>query len=409
MKKTALALLLFMTTCYTQAQITAPEIISWIQTPGQTGYSGIASNVQSVNYTSSNVYVSCTCIPGYDIGPWAGNPNTPANQNFCFAITRTPVKNTGTLTPTPLGHIGVWTNGVSLFNVSDAMSYNNQNVWFRNAYFFEGPSFDDCLGHPQQQGEYHTHVNPTCLYDDQANTVHSPIIGYAFDGFPIYGAYAYSDTAGLGAIKRMTPSYRTRTMTDRTTLPSGSVASFAGPAINGQYPLGAFIQDFEYVPGLGDLDEHNGRFAVTPDYPARIYAYYVAIDSNQTPIYPYLLGPTYYGTVPAGNTGMQSGHNTVPGAAVVYTPVASGFSELNTAGISTYPNPVCDFISVDFGTTISATHRIDVIDMNGKQVAYITSTDTKVQIAMNEFSSGVYLVRVTDEEGKSFQQKIFKQ
>lgn len=408
MKKFSLAATLLLKFFYSQSQVTAPEIISWIQTPGQTGYSGIASNVQSVNYTASNVYVSCTCIPGYDIGPWAGNPNTPANQNFCFSITRTPVKNNGNLIATPLGHIGVWTNGVSLFNVSDAMSYNNQGVWFRNAYFFEGPSFDDCLGHPQQQGEYHTHVNPTCLYDDQATSVHSPIIGYAFDGFPIYGAYAYSDTAGLGVIKRMTPSYRTRTMSDRTTLPNGSVASSAGPAINGQYPLGAFIQDFEYVPGLGNLDEHNGRFAVTPDYPAGIYAYYVAIDSNQTPIYPYLLGPTFYGTVPAGNTGMQSGHNTIPGNATLYIPT-TGFENLSSNRIATYPNPVADFISVDFGTSNSVMHHVDVIDMGGKQVAYISSIDSKVQIAMNEFSSGVYLVRVTDEEGKSFQQKIFKQ
>ena len=87
MKKLFLLSLIFSSISFVQAQITAPEIVSWIQTPGQTGYSGIASNVQAVNYTSSNVYVSCTCIPGYDIGPWAGNPNTPANQNFCFVPT----------------------------------------------------------------------------------------------------------------------------------------------------------------------------------------------------------------------------------------------------------------------------------------------------------------------------------
>ena len=187
MKKQIFTILTVLATCcLCQSQVTDPIITSWIQTPGQTGYSGIASNVQSVDYTTTDVYVSCTCIPGYDIGPWAGNPNVPANQNFCFKITRTPQQNTGTAINTSLGHIGVWTNGVSLFNVSDAMSYNNQGVWFRNAYFFEGVSFDDCLGHPQQQGEYHTHVNPTCLYDDQATTIHSPIIGWAFDGFPIY-------------------------------------------------------------------------------------------------------------------------------------------------------------------------------------------------------------------------------
>src|SRR3954465_3162559 len=97
------------------AQLT-PEITSWIQTPGQNGYAGIAANVQQVKYDATDVYVTCTCIPGYDIGPWTGNPNVPANQNFCFKITRTPQRNSGTLVSTPLGHIGVWTNGVSLFN-----------------------------------------------------------------------------------------------------------------------------------------------------------------------------------------------------------------------------------------------------------------------------------------------------
>lgn len=76
------------------ARSLGPDVTSWrINTEGQTGYGGIASNVQLVQYSITNVYVSCTCIPGYDIGPWAGNPNTPANQNFTFKITRMPQLN----------------------------------------------------------------------------------------------------------------------------------------------------------------------------------------------------------------------------------------------------------------------------------------------------------------------------
>src|SRR5688572_4118607 len=103
-----------------QAQLT-PEITSWIiNTTGATGYGGHETNVQQVQYSTNNVYISCTCIPGYDIGPWNGNPNTPANQNFVYKITRSPQVNNGTPTNTPLGHIGVWTNGVSMFNARDA-------------------------------------------------------------------------------------------------------------------------------------------------------------------------------------------------------------------------------------------------------------------------------------------------
>src|SRR5687768_6207182 len=87
---------LFLCASLAHAQSIGPDVTAWIiNTDGRTGYGGIPSNVQLVRYSDQNVYVSCTCIPGYDIGPWAGNPNTPANQNFVFKITRTPQRNSG--------------------------------------------------------------------------------------------------------------------------------------------------------------------------------------------------------------------------------------------------------------------------------------------------------------------------
>src|SRR5438874_3801682 len=127
-------LVLFLIPAAAFAQGTSPVLSSWIlNTSGATGYGGLPSNIQKVQYSDNNVYVSCSCIPGYDIGPWPGNPNTPKNQNFEFQITRSPKPNTGTLTATPLGHIGVWSNGVSIFNAKDARSYNNGGVWNQNA------------------------------------------------------------------------------------------------------------------------------------------------------------------------------------------------------------------------------------------------------------------------------------
>src|ERR1041385_4147979 len=246
------------------AQLT-PEITSWIiNTNNAVGYNNIPSNVQTVQYSATQVYVSCTCIPGYSIGPWNMNPNVPSNQNFVYKITRNPQQNTSTPTAIGLGHIGVWTNGVSVFNVSDAQSYNNQGIWNRNAYYWEGGGFDNCLGHPQQQGEYHHHVSPTCLYNQADSTHHSPIIGYAFDGFPIYGAYAYTNTNGTGPIKRMTSSYVLSSNTTRVN----------GPAVSATYPAGCFLEDYSYVQGSGDLDDRNGRFCVTPEYANGTYAYF---------------------------------------------------------------------------------------------------------------------------------------
>tara|TARA_B100001250_G_scaffold295229_1_gene256804 strand:+ start:2784 stop:3866 length:1083 start_codon:yes stop_codon:yes gene_type:complete len=301
-----------------------PEITSWIlNLNGATNssYPNYLTNVQNVCYTSTDVYISCTCIPGYDIGPWSQNPNQPANQNFVFKISLNPQENTGIKTKAPMGHIGVWSNGVSIFNAEDGMSYQNQGVWNQNALYFEGVSFDDCLGHPAPNGEYHHHVNPTCLYDDSEVNIHSPIIGYAFDNFPIYGAYGYTNVDGSGGIKRIESSYQLRSITNRVN----------GPSFN-QYPLGAYIEDFEYMVGLGDLDEYNGRYCVTPEYPNGIYAYFVTIDANFDPVYPYTPGPYYYGIAQGnGNLGPQSGHHIIPPNCTSYTGSATNL--IQTAGI----------------------------------------------------------------------------
>jgi len=202
-----------------------PDITSWIQNTTATGYGGILTNVQLVQYDATDVFISATCIPGYDIGPWGSDPNIPANMNFVYKITRNPVPNTGTLTAVGLGHVGVWTNGVSIFNTQDAMSYGSLGYWNQNAYVFEGSSFDSCLGHPAPGGEYHHHVSPKCLYNILDSTHHSPIIGYAFDGYPVYGAYGYADTNGTGGIKRMRSSFVLRTgMVHRDTLPGSTTA-----------------------------------------------------------------------------------------------------------------------------------------------------------------------------------------
>src|SRR5207249_2454624 len=121
--------------------------------------------------------------------------------------------------------------------------------------------FDACLGHPPQSGQYHHHQHPICLDAGNASQ-HSSILGYAFDGFPVYGPYGYANTDGSGGVARIRSGYRTRNITTRTTLPDGTVLSPAqyGPAVSTTYPLGYYEEDFEYVSGLGDLDTYNGRF-----------------------------------------------------------------------------------------------------------------------------------------------------
>jgi len=387
------------TTVYAQL---GPEVTSWIvNTTGDTGYNNIPSNVQQVQYSDNNVYVSATCIPAYDIGPWASNPNTPRNQNFVFKVTRHPAPNTGTSIATPMGHIGVWTNGVSVFNAKDGFSYNSQNVWFQDAFVYEGKSFDDCLGHPAPNGEYHHHINPTCLYDDTDSQHHSPIIGYAFDGFPIYGAYGFAGTDGSGAIVRMKSSYQLRAIAERTSLPDGTqlTESKYGPAVSEQYPLGSFLEDYEYVESSGDLDEHNGRFCSTPDYPNGTYAYFITLNDDLYPVYPYVVGPTYYGTVPSGNTGPGSGHVSITEAVQTYTPAATGVwgESIGLPEVLLYPTPADSYIAVHIAPIALNNFTADLYTIAGARVLHADNIQpaNTYSIDVSQLSPGVYTLVLT--------------
>ena len=110
---------------------------------------------------------------------------------------------------------------------------------------------------------------------------HSPIIGWAYDGIPIYGAFGFDDTDNIqSSSRRMQTSYKidVNRITNR-------------PSVT-DWPAGSFIEDY-YYDSTGDLDEHNGRFAKTPDFPDGIYAYYATVDINNKPEFPYYVGDTY--------------------------------------------------------------------------------------------------------------------
>lgn len=401
MRAAALVTLAILSSPVLTAQSIGPDVTSWIlNTTGATGYNGIPTNVQRVQYSANNVYVSCTCIPSYEIGPWPHNPNQAMNQNFVFRITRTPAVNKGTPVATPLGHIGVWTNGVSIFNARDARSYMDADIWHQNAIVVEGSSFDDCLGHPAPNGEYHHHLNPTCLYDDADSSRHSPIIGFAFDGFPIYGAYGFRSSDGTGGVTRMRSSFRMRAIEQRTTLPGGEALPPGryGPAVSAAYPLGYYVEDFEYVQGLGDLDEHNGRFCVTPEYPEGTYAYFVTLDEEGRAAYPYTIGETYRGVVPPGNTGPGSGHASPAEPVITYT--LSGISGERVSGAALYPNPATAYVSVAVPAT-GDRWRVSLIDLTGHEALALGEIErgAEATFPLETVPDGIYFVRVQSASG----------
>ncbi len=220
-------------------------------------------------------------------------------------------------------------------------------VWLRDALFGEVETFDPCLAHQPGQGQYHNHVQPICLrsqlgdnvqivatgragsvYREKAGSwTHSPILGWSLDGYPIYGPYGYSDPRNASsAVKRMKSGYRLREITRRESLPDWALGYHPnvaqvlptgqqGPLVNERFPLGRYVEDYEYVTGLGDLDQFNGRFAITPDFPNGSYAYFVTLKDDGNPAFPYIIGLQYYGSV---RTQAGQGAAAVPADALDY-------------------------------------------------------------------------------------------
>ena len=201
-------------------------------------------------------------------------------------------------------------------------------------------------------GDYHHHQNPSAfkldlnvvsticnLYDADAlyaidSTQHSPLIGYAYDGYPIYGAYGYKNSDGTGGIVRIKSGYQLRNISQRDTDPDGNPVS-SGPTVSTTYPLGYFREDYEFVshPGEEDyLDEHNGRICNTPEYPNGTYAYFATVDANWNSAYPYVVGPTFYGVY------ANASINSIGEPVTVYTDnTGLSESELNDLDLSRIP------------------------------------------------------------------------
>jgi hypothetical protein len=102
------------------------------------------------------------------------NPNAIAEQKLRVAIAASPVA-----APQPTcapGAVGILLTGAVLFNALDAPG--------RDAVAHEIQ--DSCQGHPQASGMYHYHSLTSCI-DDGPKDGPSQLIGYALDGFGIYG------------------------------------------------------------------------------------------------------------------------------------------------------------------------------------------------------------------------------
>ena len=130
---------------------------------------------------------------------------------------------------------------------------------------------DESNAHVQPNGQYHYHGVPEAYVTKLNKGLAMTLVGFAVDGYPIYVRYGYtSANDGSSAIKLLASSYRKKATPD------------AGRPSLTIFPMGTFTSDYEYVAGLGDLDECNGRTGVTPEFPSGIYHYLI------TDTFPYI-------------------------------------------------------------------------------------------------------------------------
>ena len=416
-----------------QTGITGRHYIQGNSTPIE---DGVLANVQSVDYSEEWVYITATGIPAYITGPFLdGNPSLAQNQNAIYKLPLTPIENTGTPTATNGGNIGIFINGVSLFDYRDGVAWNNNTMslcggppggnppcpggpngnqdWNRDAIPAEMGGFDCNKAHPAM-GNYHHHQNPSAFNLDLIivsnicetypadglyvidTESHSPLIGFAYDGFPIYGAYGFANADGTGGIVKMNSSYE---------LP-GATTRINGPDINNTYFEGYFREDYNYVSHPEDfyLDEHNGRFAITPEYPEGIYAYYATVDENHNSAYPYAVGPTFYGNVVATNV------NTINEDTTNYDSSLGieSFDESNL-NLVIYPNPAQDFIAIQ-SNMVPENLKLELINELGQVILnnQILQGSTLSIMEIHTLYDGIYFLRVSKQNNSKTYKIIIK-
>jgi hypothetical protein len=226
----------------------------------------IGTNRVSITVTGGQRVIQANGWPDHQPGqfPNRGNPNTISEQNYNFRVPITPQ-----LAPSPTSSarwwFGVAVNGVP-FEPGTAEFWNGEggSGWNYEAKGgFINLGLDENNAHVQPQGSYHYHGLPSGLIVRLGGEGRKMVlVGWAADGFPIYTAYAHSNMReATSPLRKVRSSYRVK----KGEQPDGPGGTYDG----------RFTADWEYVKDLGDLDECNGQFGVTPEFPQGVYHYHL--------------------------------------------------------------------------------------------------------------------------------------
>lgn len=215
-------------------------------------------------------FIRANGLPNHETGefPGRGNPNRITTQSYSLRVPVVPKTNV-----TPRTARGAWfgvaLNGVP-FEPGTAEFWNGQPEWVMEAKSgFIDLGLDVNNAHVQPTGAYHYHGLPTGLMQRLGGEGKKMLlVGYAADGFPIYTSIAHGvATNAASPLKKMRASWQLK-KENRDGGPGGK-------------PDGKYTRDYEFVAGSGDLDDCNGRFGVTLEYPQGIYYYCITDEFPQ--------------------------------------------------------------------------------------------------------------------------------
>jgi len=186
-------------------------------------------------------------------------PNDLSEQDYTWRITMQPTLASSISSIPLLDIIGFTVNGLPIYGPNEADRPHPYGDPVHNNLL------DDCLGHTAQRGDYHYHaIELSCLSLESTDYT---IIGYALDGFPIYGPYGCIDGDCTNVVKFKSSWIQT-----------GDPTTYAW-------------DNYEYQEndGIEYLDECNGR------YDKKIGYHYRATEN-----FPYILG-CYSGEIDESN------------------------------------------------------------------------------------------------------------
>jgi hypothetical protein len=250
--------------------------------------SGTQTCSVSTEVVGDNLVITSTGIPNHDFESTLGCCAIEQNQVWTIPL-EPELSNVEPVMAPERRAVAFTVTGVAIYGPEEGPG--GDAVALEYEYFVEDRQAVDlgiCGGHAGPGGEYHYHYDSNCMHwheDSQdiagytldiASSVISKVIGFAFDGFPIYSSYEQDQS---GNSVEVTSSYR---------LISGE------NGYNG-------IDDYVYVEDLSNLDECNGHFGSTPEIPEGTYHYHSTLTNGDGNLgFPYF-PLCYKGTVNEDN------------------------------------------------------------------------------------------------------------